>query len=60
MGQPPLPGHGLDGVHVDGVDVGSFFAVDLDGHEAARSRSAAVCSSSKDSWAMTWHQWHDE
>ena len=22
--------------------------------------SAAVSGSSNDSWAMTWHQWHDE
>ena len=28
-----LAGHGLHGVHVDGVDVGSFFAVDLDADE---------------------------
>ncbi len=27
-------GHGLDGLHVDGVDVGPFLTVDLDAHEA--------------------------
>ena len=31
---PALAGHGLDGVHVDGVDVGSFLAVDLHADEA--------------------------
>jgi len=28
-----LSGHRLDGVHVDGVDVGALLAVDLDAHE---------------------------
>ena len=32
---PTAPtGHGLDGLHVDGVDVGTFFAIHLHGHEA--------------------------
>ena len=28
-----LAGHGLDGVHVDAIDIGPLFAVDLDVHE---------------------------
>ena len=28
------PGHGLHGVHVDGIEVRSLLAIDLDGHEA--------------------------
>ena len=31
---PAATGHGLDRLHVDGVDVGSLLPVDLDGHEA--------------------------
>ena len=30
---PPLTGHQLDGLHVNLVHVGTFFAVDLDAHE---------------------------
>ena len=32
-GPAALPGQGLDGVHVDGVEVGALLAIDLDGHE---------------------------
>ena len=34
IGQPPPPRHGLDGLHVDGVHVGTLLPVDLDGDEA--------------------------
>ena len=34
-GPAALPGHGLHGVHVDGIEVGPLLAVDLDGHEAS-------------------------
>ena len=33
-GQPPEPGHGLAGLHVDRVEVRPFLAVELDRHEA--------------------------
>ena len=33
MGQPPLPGHRLHGAHVDAVQVGALFAIDLDADE---------------------------
>ena len=56
IGQPPRPVIACVGVHVDGVDVGAFLAVDL--HVDERSFiTAAVASSSKLSCAITWHQW---
>ncbi len=52
-----LTRQGDDRVHVQRVDVGPLLAVDLD--VTKRSfMSAAVAASSKDSCAMTWHQWH--
>ena len=59
IGQPAGAGDGLDGLHVDGVDVGPLLAVDLDGDERG-VEPAATAGSSKDSWAMTWHQWQAE
>ena len=37
-GPPPASRHGLDGVHVDGVDVRPLLAVDLHGHESGVHR----------------------
>ena len=51
-----LTGHGLDGLHVHGVDVRPLLAVDLDRTNLSLS-AAAVTSSSNDSCAITWHQW---
>ena len=59
IGQPPRPVDGLHGVHVDGVDVGPLLAVDLHADEGA-FMAAATSSSSKLSWAITWHQWQAE
>ena len=59
IGQPPLPGHRLDRLHVDRVDVGALLAVDLHVHEQSFI-TAATSGSSNDSCAITWHQWHDE
>ena len=59
-GQPPLPGHHLDGLHVDVVDVGPLLAVDLDRDEVAVRAPPRRRSFSKDSCSMTWHQWHVE
>ena len=51
-----LPGRGLHGLHVDGVDVGPLLAVDLDGDEVlVEVRGGRLVL--EDSCAMTWHQW---
>ena len=55
-----VAGHGLHGVHVDGVDVGALLAVDLDAARSARSSAAATAGSSNDSRSITWHQWQAE
>ena len=47
--------HELHGSHVDVVDVGALFAVDLDVDEVAFI-SAAMAGFSKHSRSMTWHQ----
>ena len=52
-----LARQGLGGVHVNGVDIRAFLAVDLDRDEVLVD-TEAVRGSSKDSWAITWHQWH--
>ena len=54
-----VPGHGLHGLHVDGVEVGALLAVDLDIDESSFI-SAAVASFSNDSCSITWHQWQAE
>ena len=54
-----LAGHRLARVHADCVDVGTLLAVDLDAHEPSFI-TAAISGSSKDSCAITWHQWHAE
>ena len=59
MGQPPEPVSGLGGRHVDGVDVGTLLAVDLDRDERRGEVGGAAAGSSKLSWAITWHQWHE-
>ena len=51
----PLPGHRLDGVHVDRVEVGPFLAVDLDRHEVpiqVRGRLRVL----EGLRSITWHQ----
>jgi hypothetical protein len=44
---------------VDLVQVGALLAVHLDVDEQL-VHDRAVAGSSKDSWAMTWHQWQAE
>ena len=51
--------HGLHRLHVDRVDVGPLLAVDLDADELLVQQPAIV-GVLEDSWAMTWHQWHEE
>ena len=53
-------GQQLHGVHVDLVEVGPLFAIDLDADEIARSSAARSPRFSKLSCSITWHQWQAE
>ena len=57
-GPASRPREGLGGRHIDRIEIGALLTVDLDRNEGLAS-SAAVSGSSKLSWAMTWHQWHE-
>ena len=59
-GPAAAAGGGLDEGHVDAVDVGALFAVDLDGDVSRGSGARRSASFSKDSRSMTWHQWQVE
>ena len=59
-GQPPLPVIIWQTRHVDPVDVRPLLAVHLDADEGLVRGGRPTSSSSKDSCAMTWHQWQVE
>jgi hypothetical protein len=60
IGQPPCPGQRLHGGHVDGVDIGPLFAIDLDVDEVPVHDPGYAASDENDSCAITWHQWQAE